>query len=124
MPALSFKKQFIGRIARGEKSQTIRAERNRPFQKGDRLFLYTAMRTKQCQKLGEAYCLKVAEIEINQKGKVIIEGLTLSEDQKNHLAVDDGFNTAEEMVTWFEKTHGLPFNGQLILWHNFTSQTQ
>lgn len=124
MPALSFKKQFIGRITRGEKSQTIRAERKRPFKKGDRLFLYTAMRTKQCQKLGEADCLKVAEIGISQKGEVTIEKMRLSEDQKNHLAVDDGFNTAKEMVTWFEKTHGLPFKGQLILWHNFTSQKQ
>jgi hypothetical protein len=124
MPALSFKKQFIGRIARGEKSQTIRAERKRPFKKGDRLFLYTAMRTKQCQKLGEADCLKVAEIEISQKGEVAVEKMRLSEDQKNHFAVDDGFNTAEEMVAWFRKTHGLPFKGQLILWNNFTSQKQ
>ena len=124
MPALSFKKQFIDRIVRGEKSQTIRAERKRPFKKGDRLFLYTGMRTNQCQKLGEADCLMVYEIKINQKGEVFIENNKLSEEQKNHLAVADGFNTEEEMVTWFERTHGIPFKGQLIFWHNFTSQKQ
>ena len=31
-------------------------------------------------------------------------------------AVDDGFDSFAEMLEWFEKTHGLPFEGQLIQW--------
>jgi len=71
MPALNFKKQFIEKILSGEKKQTIRAMRKRPFKVGDRLYLYTWMRTRWCRKLGEAVCTKVEHIKIYYKNIII-----------------------------------------------------
>lgn len=119
MPALNFKKQFIDKIINGEKSQTIRAERKKPIKKGDHLYLYTAMRTKQCKKIGEATCSQIYKIYINTYGEIFINDNMLSEGQAKQLAIADGFDTGEEMVAWFRNTHGLPFSGHIIYWHNF-----
>ena len=49
MVAFSFKAQFADLVASGKKTQTIRqTARAKP---GDRLQLYTGMRTKKCRKL-------------------------------------------------------------------------
>ena len=36
--------------------------------------------------------------------------------QATAIAKADGFGSWEEMLDWFEKTHGLPFEGLLIRW--------
>ncbi|MEN6292769.1 MAG: hypothetical protein ABFD07_12240 [Methanobacterium sp.] len=124
MPALNFKKQFIDIIINGEKSQTIRAKRKKPIKKGDHLYLYTAMRTKQCKKIGEATCSQIYEIYINTFGAVYINDNILSGRQVKQLAIADGFATGKEMIDWFENTHGLPFSGHIIYWHNFINYTK
>ena len=50
MVAYNFQKQFADAVERGEKRQTIRAPRRdgRHAKVGDKLQLYTGMRTKQC----------------------------------------------------------------------------
>ena len=40
----------------------------------------------------------------------------LCRDAYAAIAKADGFANAEEMVDWFEKQHGLPFEGWLIRW--------
>ena len=40
----------------------------------------------------------------------------LSDRRLANLARADGFNCAAAMLAWFEKTHGLPFEGLLIRW--------
>ena len=60
MPALNFKKEFADKVASGEKRQTIRALRKdgknpRP---GQKLYLYTGMRTKYCRKCGDPLTTK------------------------------------------------------------------
>ena len=53
---------FQDKIIAGDKRQTIRrAARCNP---GDRVQLYTGMRTKQCRKLGEAVCRHVERVII------------------------------------------------------------
>ena len=116
MPLLGFQKQFAPLVESGEKRQTIRAHRKRPFVKGDRLYLYTGLRTKQCRKLGEAVCTKVESIRIRTGGAVLLGSQLLGVRQIQRISRDDGFDNAEEMVQWFEETHGLPFEGQLIRW--------
>lgn len=64
MPALSFQKQFADQVATGKKRQTIRAWRKRPFFTGDKLYLYTGLRTSSCRKLGEAVAARVVAIVI------------------------------------------------------------
>lgn len=67
MPAINFT-VFQDKILSGEKCQTVRATaRARP---GDRLHLYTGMRTKACRKLGEAVCAAVIPVVILSGGPV------------------------------------------------------
>jgi len=43
----------------GTKTQTIRKPRKHPIKKGDKLFIYWKLRTKECEKLGEAIIRKI-----------------------------------------------------------------
>lgn len=141
MPALNFQKQFAPAVESGEKQQTIRAYRKdgRDVKVGDKLYLYYGMRTKQCRKLGEAHCISVSRLRL--LGRHVATGnvnllygnpgkrsgidrfcVASSNDHGNsrrrfnRFAKADGFSSADEMVEWFDKTHGLPFEGLLIKW--------
>lgn len=114
MPALNFSSQFADAVESGRKTQSIRALRKRPFQVGDKLFFYTGMRTKQCRKLGEGIIVSVDEIKIDGLGILINKHCIPIDFDK--FAKADGFNSWQEMYDWFQKTHGLPFAGQLIRW--------
>ena len=131
MPTLSFKKQFAEAVASGEKRQTIRAPRKRPFKKGDRLYLYTGMRTKACRKLGEAVASTVQDISIGthdgepavavgvDHGFFVLKG----EDLKR-FAKRDGFDSTEEFLEFFRINHGPKFLGQLIMWEEVNHANQ
>ena len=130
MPSLNFKKEFVpGILAMLDKNYakrtgvkpkytTIRAKRKRPIRKGDKLFLFSGLRTKYCKKMGETICLKTEDITINEPTpntiNINIDGITLSAQEEIKLAKKDGFISSSEMVEWFRKAHGLPFEGQRI----------
>ena len=120
MPLLGYKKQFVPLVEFGEKRQTIRATRKRPFKVGDRLYHYFGLRTKSCRKLLESDCTAVDDILIDEKGDVYINGHELFELSKESLAYSDGFRPAgkawRQMLNFFITVHGLPFTGQLIKW--------
>jgi hypothetical protein len=40
----------------------------------------------------------------------------ISDQALNEFAIADGFNNWQELVEFFESTHGLPFTGVLIQW--------
>lgn len=120
MPAVNFT-VFVDAVRGGKKKQTIRALRKRPFKEGDTLYLYTGMRTANCQKIAETPCTRVRDVRMDEDhvcleeaGGIIIApwGAPLVEA----LSMEDGFSTSVEMREWFEKTHGFPFEGQVINW--------
>jgi len=119
VPILNYKKQFAPLVESGEKRQTIRAMRKRPFKAGDRLYHYTGLRTKACRKLLESTCLFADRIDILPHGTVFINNWLCEGPMKN-LAVADGFRRKghewQDMLAFFTQTHGLPFTGQLIRW--------
>lgn len=140
MPALSFQPRFVPFILRGDKTHTIRDFRKRPFKAGDRLYLYTGLRTKKAEKLFEAECVKVETIaiigrEIAQNDmfphlydvwldtfkpmrvEVSIDGQQLDKTEKEALARRDGFSNFHEMLKfWITPKNRLPFHGQIIHW--------
>lgn len=85
MPALNFKMQFADKVEKGEKIQTIRATRKRPFRCGDKLYLYTGLRTKYCKKIGESVCHNVEDVEILSNGVMKLSGQILN---RAHKCVD------------------------------------
>ena len=139
MVALGFQKQWAPMVADGTKPHTIRAPRKRnlkgchhgePCRVGDRLQLYSGMRTKACRKLADAICTDVTPIVIRELGGGTLtistgaisgsiiwwEKTTLSVSEAASLARNDGFADADEMANWFDRVHGLPFKGFLVEW--------
>lgn len=107
------------------KRQTIRAiGRRRHARPGENLQLYTAMRTKQCEKIGEATCISVNTIELQfiAWGSAVINGGKdagdcFYDDRLNDFARLDGFSDWEEMKAFWRDEHGHDkFNGILIQW--------
>ena len=120
---------FQDKILAGEKRQTVRqTARCKP---GDRLQLYTGMRTKACRKLGEAVCEAVFPVIIGDGGLVwpntplVIRpglygvGRANSRTQRERFALADGFSSFEACAAFFRRQYGLPFKGHVIVWRDF-----
>ena len=119
MVAYNFHAQFADTVASGEKCQTIRAPRkdNRHAKRGDKLQLYTGMRTKSCRKLRDAVCHDscVVRLEYDKAWTFEPQELFIGNDLER-FAQSDGFACWSDMRDWFNETHGLPFIGQMIRW--------
>mgnify|MGYP000654548188 CR=1 FL=1 len=120
MVALNFQKQFAAKVESGEKDQTIRALRKdgRDPKLGDRLQLYTGMRTKACRKLvdPDPICGEVLLLTITSNAVCSERGVIQTQENLNYFAIADGFKDWQALQKWFQKTHGLPFTGQLTRW--------
>ncbi len=117
MPALNFMKQFAPLVENGEKRQTIRKVRKHPIKVGDTLYLYTGMRTKACRKLGEVRCKSVHHVAFGRMEMGGYQGTWYQgPGWLKGVSKRDGLPSEEALLGWFEKTHGLPFEGVLIRW--------
>lgn len=123
MPLIHFQERFASAVASGAKRQTIRKERKRPIEPGDRLILGTwegkPYRSK-VRRLREAECSQVEPVRIGYgrycDEAIIVSGRHLTSDECDEFAEADGFTCLSVMLAWFGKTHGLPFRGVLIQW--------
>lgn len=129
MPALNFK-VFIDKILYGEKCQTIIPKRKYPIKKGDKLFLYTGMRTNNCKKLGEAVCNEIIPIKFEKTKfwllaelKTPIDHYIFSWDEITSLVRADGFKGYYDFVDFFIKTYNFKTGDfkefDIIKWHEF-----
>ena len=130
MPALNFQKQFAAKVSSGEKFTTIRQPRKVAIREGDRLHLYTGMRTRSCVKLGVAEAMAVYRIEIAVDWFEFLQGplattLLSSPRTLNLFAQWDGFDSWADLVNWMATAHGVPriergshrpFVGDWICW--------
>jgi hypothetical protein len=114
MAGLSFS-VFRDKILDGSKRQTIRAVRKNPIKEGETLYMWWKQRSPQREKLGEAKCVKVSPITITKLGASCPDP-SIRFRSLNLFAQADGFNNWQELVEFFEATHGLPFEGVLIQW--------
>jgi len=115
MPAINFKRKFTAPVASGKKRQTIRKRRKRPILKGDTLYLYSGMRTKQVLKLRDAKCIAVLPIVIT-KSLVTLDSKVLNIGEIDRLAKLDGFTTTEAFFQFFSDNYDFPFTGEVIKW--------
>ena len=116
MPSLNFKDVFADDVEFSRKRQTIRRKRRRPIREGDRLYLFTGMRTSRCRRLRNAIADDVVDIHINSVGVIILGNEVLNWDDANKLAIDDGFENYAAFIDFFKANGGLPLEGQLIKW--------
>lgn len=119
MALLGFKQQFVPKIKSGFKRHTIRATRARPFKVGETLHLYTGLRQKGAQLIFRSTCTKIQTIEIavghfSGQTLVWVDGVELSDDERESLAQHDGFDDFAEMTEFWEGR--LPFTGVIVHW--------
>lgn len=119
-----FKPQFAPLVEAGTKCQTVRPKPKRMPKPGDRISLRVwtgnPYRSKQ-RVLRESEITAVETISLCDTGRellVYVNGHELHPEQINDFAKADGFKGGIEMFNWFEATHGLPFDGVVIKWHN------
>lgn len=119
MPALNFQAQFAALVESRKKRQTVRAKRKdgRDPKKGDTLYLFSGMRTKNCRRLGTARCESVREIMIYSNGIKFAADGDLGVDwfgaysmSALRFARADGFDTFAAMLDWIERLTGSRFS--------------
>ena len=112
---------FIDKILSGEKRQTIRKAGGKweNVKAGDKLTLYTGLRTKECRKLGEAEVESIEDITITKNDSVIINDCYWSYELIDELAKKDGFEHVENFLKFFHDHYGEKFTGKIIKWKNF-----
>jgi hypothetical protein len=134
MTAYNFQACFAPDVECMYKRQTIRAKgKRRHARPGERVQLYTGQRTKACRKLvdPDPVCTAADEIKlarddgagrfcvtITKKTKRGLSERVIHGDESRfkRFARADGFKSMAAMMDWFEKAHGLPFEGVLIKW--------
>lgn len=124
---------FIDKILSGEKRQTIRKAGGKweNVKTGDKLTLYTGLRTKECRKLGEAEVEGVYYIEILQQDIKDVYSIKyednsnssawykLTKQELQKLAKADGFENVDDFFNFLKNHYGDKFKGKIIKWKNF-----
>jgi hypothetical protein len=115
MPAYSFKERFVPAVKSGRKRKTIRRKRKHQIKAGDPVYLYYAMRTKYCTKIGEGICTKRDDILFTMTG-VYVNGKLVSGKKLESFAKSDGFKNFDDMWEFWINNNQLPFVGDVIYW--------
>ena len=114
------KPQFATLVLSGEKTQTVRPTPKRMMLPGDtislRMWTGKPYRSKQ-RILREATVLGTDTVRVHDTG-IMLHGEHLPLAKAWCFAKADGFNTLQDMLEWFNVTHGLPFEGIVIYWSN------
>ncbi|HWY12339.1 MAG TPA: ASCH domain-containing protein [Bacteroidia bacterium] len=118
MALIGFRKQFERQIKNGRKKQTVRKFRKRPIKVGEKLHLYTGLRTKDCKKIKDVVCKSIDRVTIQpSRSKVFISNYELRLGEIEIFAKADGFKNSVEFFELFKKMHGSKkFEGNLIKW--------
>jgi hypothetical protein len=124
MAAYSFNRQFVAPIQAGTKRHTIRGDRKdgRIPRKGEPLYLFCGMRTKNCFRIlpTPPLCKRVQRIHISDDfdgavlPKVTVDDEVLDRSECEMLAQADGFPNFIAMMRFWRGN--LPFDGNIIHW--------
>jgi hypothetical protein len=114
MVAYNFQDRFADDVASGRKRQTIRANsKRRHARPGETVQLYNGLRRTTCRLLRLGTCLSTFRCRITASDVFLGRERIHNVDD---FARADGFADFAAMKEWFAETHGLPFNGVLIIW--------
>ncbi len=104
---LGFKKRFRAPIESGAKIHTMRDVRKNPPKIGERLFMYTGLRTKYCELITNRETLRATqqiEIKVHVFSKIVcawIDGRCLDVFEVAEFVQNDGFDDAEDFAEWW-----------------------
>ena len=119
----TFQGRFVDLVKQNIKKQTVRKTPKRMMKPGDiidcRMWEGKPYHSEQI-KLMESIITEVSEIEIYLDQTIISNLANFSRTRiiggLNEFAKSDGFIDWNDMIAWFNRTHGLPFKGVLIKW--------
>jgi hypothetical protein len=121
-----FKPQFATLVEHRIKRQTVRPTPKRMPRPGDRISLraWTGLPYRTPQRvLLESIVTRVSDITLEPTRLWLNERLITKHPRRSSgdqtldsFAMADGFESWPAMAAWFEREHGLPFNGILIEW--------
>lgn len=136
--AISFEERFAPLIESGAKKQTIRADKSGRYRIGQRLDLFTGLRTKKCRRLcngGKTAAIVATADVVLTEGKIevsrrkCLNGFDVLDDENlcaDAIARADGFGGYEEMWNWFVNKYKITskykpdvFHGKVISWEWF-----
>ena len=121
MRVILFQPKFADLVGSGVKRQTIRKAAR--CKVGDTLSLrrWTGKpyRSKQ-QIIMSATCTGVTKVIVEEHDLIFPDqpNSATSYEDMNRFARLDGFRDFVELVGWLERTHGIPFHGEVIQWSN------
>lgn len=114
-----FQEHFAPKVKSGEKRQTVRLVRKRrPIKLADNLSLRRWKGRPYASKqevLREEVCKELRSIYI-AFDEMMLDGHVCTQDWQHLFAKADGFDSYDDMLYWFNKTHGIPFRGVVIKW--------
>ena len=113
-----FQPAFAPLVESGAKCQTVRPVPKRMPQRGDHISLraWTGKPYRSKQRiLREATVDRVQRIRVAAT-RIELDGQVLSFPETTAFAKADGFLGTNDLIGWFNFTHGLPFEGICIFW--------
>jgi hypothetical protein len=123
-----FKDRFAPLVRDGRKRQTVRPTPKRAKDMPEPGDLFIAERwtgkpyRSKVEEIMRGEIMGVATCEVNfvtgrrPRPLLTINGRTLTRGAADGFAMADGFESALELVQWFQNEHGLPFQGIAIFW--------
>lgn len=103
---------FIDKVLSGEKRQTIRcnSQKWKNVKAGDKLTLYTGLRTKKCRKLGEAVVESITPITLQSvddwvEAHTPLGDFMLYYPDLEDLSGRDGFDSVRDFFLFFYNTY-------------------
>lgn len=130
MVAYSFNPIFADQVANLTKRQTIRADRGRHARPGERVQLFTGMRTRQCRKLvdPDPVCFSVKPVtiitvgawQLDYLGAISVDVPWLTAEEIEAFAIADGFGV-DQVGDWKMRMHGVAGSARYNMgafWHD------
>lgn len=128
---LGFKKQFVSKILDGTKIHTIREDKHNRWKIGMKVQCATGVRTKDYNQFHEEWCVSIQRIMFKKPAigfasekiwepalpHIVVDGLWITDPKiKLALALNDGFDNLEELLTFFNTPAYLNKELKLIHW--------
>jgi len=132
---LGFKKRFAPNIINGSKIHTLRNARKVEPKIGELLYMYTGLRTRNCELIRKDLTLKsIQQVEIvfywgsydrhgNEKESeshhpvIWVDHEHLTDDQINDFFVNDGFKDESDFVNFWDLKKGSDVVAELQMFH-------
>ena len=104
---------FEEKIKKGIKLHTIRWDEKGRWKEGNKIHFSTGARTRNYNCFKEGKCTGTQTVEIKDRD-VWVDGLKMTWDEIEDLAINDGFDDITDFWAWFDQYS--PFSGKLIHW--------